>query len=101
MTTQPDWWGPHADAFLPRHVPHGLPVTSLPLGDSLEERPPAPEVGRFDQAMPVPPNAHCVFAAASYGFPEQRLLATPTVQTCIPCQERIEQEDGTGRGPTM
>ena len=35
------------------------------------------------------------------GIPEQRLLATPTVQTCIPCQERIEQEQGTGRGPTM
>lgn len=35
------------------------------------------------------------------GIPEARLLATPTVQTCIPCQERIEQEDGTGRGPTM
>jgi DnaK suppressor protein len=34
-------------------------------------------------------------------IPEQRLLATPTVQTCVPCQERIEQEDGTGRGPTM
>jgi len=34
-------------------------------------------------------------------IPEQRLLATPTVQTCIPCQERIEQEEGTGRGPTM
>lgn len=34
-------------------------------------------------------------------IPEERLLATPTVQTCIPCQERIEQEQGTGRGPTM
>ena len=34
-------------------------------------------------------------------IPEQRLLATPTVQTCVPCQERIEQEEGTGRGPTM
>jgi len=77
-TTQerrPDWWGTYADALLPRHVPHGLPVTSLPLGDSLEERPPAPEVGRFDVAMPPPPNAHCVFAASTYGFPEQRLLA--------------------------
>src|SRR4051812_5873589 len=30
----PDWWGPHADQLLPRHVPHGLAVTSLPLGDS-------------------------------------------------------------------
>ncbi|MGJ9417615.1 TraR/DksA family transcriptional regulator [Massilia sp. CMS3.1] len=34
-------------------------------------------------------------------IPEQRLLATPTVQTCVPCQERIEKEEGTGRGPTM
>ena len=32
---------------------------------------------------------------------EQRLLATPTVQTCIACQERIEQQDRSGRGPTM
>ena len=72
---QVDWWGPQADQLLPRHVPHGLPVTSLPLGDSLEERPAAPTVGRFDVAMPVPPNAHCVFAAAHYGFPEARLLA--------------------------
>src|SRR5437763_812253 len=71
----PDWWGPYADQALPRHVPHGLPVTSLALGDSLEERPAAPETGRFDAAMPAPPNAHCVFAAAGYGFPEQRLLA--------------------------
>lgn len=71
----PDWWGPYADALLPRHVPHGLPVTALALGDSLEERPAAPAVGRFDDAMPTPPNAHCVFAAAGYGFPEQRLLA--------------------------
>jgi hypothetical protein len=71
----PDWWGPYADQALPRHVPHGLPVTSLALGDSLEERPAAPEIGRSDAAMPAPPNAHCVFAAASFGFPEQRLLA--------------------------
>jgi hypothetical protein len=71
----PGWWGPHADQMLPRHVPHGLPVTSLPLGDSLEERPAAPAVGRHDVAMPVPPNAHCVFAASGYGFPVQRLLA--------------------------
>jgi hypothetical protein len=72
---RPDWWGAYADASLPRHVPHGLPVTSLALGDSLEERPPAPEVGRFDVAMPPPPNAHCVFAVSTFGFPEQRLLA--------------------------
>jgi hypothetical protein len=46
--TPPDWWGAWADPLLPRHVPHGLPVTSLALGDSLEERPAAPAVGRFD-----------------------------------------------------
>jgi DnaK suppressor protein len=34
-------------------------------------------------------------------IPEARLLATPTVQTCVQCQERIEQEQGSGRGPTM
>jgi hypothetical protein len=78
--TQPDWWGPHADQLLPRHVPHGLPVTSLPLGDSLEERPAAPAVGRHDVSMPVPPNAHCVFAASGYGFPVQRLLALATTR---------------------
>jgi hypothetical protein len=72
---QPDWWGPWSDQFLPRHVPHGLPVTSLALGDSLEERPAAPAPGRFECSMPVPPNAQCVFAAAGYGFPTQRLLA--------------------------
>ncbi|MFC3459413.1 hypothetical protein [Massilia haematophila] len=72
---QPDWWGTAGDQALPRHVPHGLPVTSLPLGDSLEERPPLPAVGRAELAMPVPPNAHCVFAASTWGFPEPRLLA--------------------------
>jgi DnaK suppressor protein len=34
-------------------------------------------------------------------IPDARLLATPTVRTCIPCQERIEKEQHTGRGPTM
>jgi DnaK suppressor protein len=34
-------------------------------------------------------------------IPEERLLATPTVQTCIVCQARIEKEQGAGRGPTM
>lgn len=34
-------------------------------------------------------------------IPEARLLATPTVQTCVQCQERIEKEQRTGRGPTM
>lgn len=73
--TRPDWWGAWADPLLPRHVPHGLPVTALALGDSLEARPAAPAVGRADAALPAPPNAHCVFAAARFGFPEQRLLA--------------------------
>lgn len=72
---QPDWWGTAGDQALPRHVPHGLPVTSLPLGDSLEERPAMPAIGRAELAMPVPPNAHCVFAASTWGFPEPRLLA--------------------------
>jgi hypothetical protein len=75
LKTQPDWWGPCADQFLPRHVPLGLPVTSLALGDSLEQRPAAPSVGRFESSLPAPPNAQCVFAAGSYGFPTQRLLA--------------------------
>ena len=34
-------------------------------------------------------------------IPDERLLATPTVQTCVACQERIEKEQGTGRGPSM
>jgi DnaK suppressor protein len=34
-------------------------------------------------------------------IPEERLLATPTVSTCIVCQDRIEKEAHTGRGPTM
>ena len=42
-----------------------------------------------------------ICASCGCEIPEQRLLATPTVQTCIACQERIEQEQGGGRGPTM
>lgn len=34
-------------------------------------------------------------------IPEERLLATPTVQTCVPCQEQIEKGGDTGRGPSM
>ncbi len=75
VSRRPDWWGPWSDEFLPRHVPHGLPVTSTPLGDYLEERPAAPAVGRADLTMPVPPNAQCVFAAGAFGFPAQRLIA--------------------------
>jgi hypothetical protein len=83
IKTQPDWWGPWSDQFLPRHVPHGLPVTSLALGDSLEERPAAPDVGRFEVSMPVPPNAQCVFAAGAFGFPVQRLLALATTRNVL------------------
>jgi DnaK suppressor protein len=32
---------------------------------------------------------------------EARLMATPTVQTCIGCQEEIEKGQHTGRGPSM
>jgi DnaK suppressor protein len=32
---------------------------------------------------------------------EERLLATPTVETCIDCQYAIEKEQRRGRGPTM
>jgi DnaK suppressor protein len=34
-------------------------------------------------------------------IPEDRLVATPTVQTCIACQEQIEKAQHTGRGPSM
>jgi len=72
---QADWWGAALDPFLPRQLPHGLPVTRVALGDSLELRPAAPEVGRAELSMAPPPNAHCVFAAATFGFAEQRLVA--------------------------
>jgi RNA polymerase-binding transcription factor DksA len=42
-----------------------------------------------------------ICASCGREIPEARLLATPTVQTCMQCQERIEKEHGTGRGPTM
>jgi RNA polymerase-binding protein DksA len=32
---------------------------------------------------------------------EARLLATPTVQTCIDCQNEIEHERHSGRGPSL
>lgn len=91
VTPQPEWWGPCNDQFLPRHVPHGLPVTSLPLGDSLEERPAAPAIGRADLTMPVPPNAQCVFAAAGYGFGEQRLLALATTRNVLQYWDPLAQ----------
>lgn len=34
-------------------------------------------------------------------IPEDRLLATPTVRLCIGCQEQLEQDTHTGRGPSM
>lgn len=40
-------------------------------------------------------------ASCGCEIPEQRLLATPTVRTCVPCQEAIEKEERTVRGPTM
>jgi RNA polymerase-binding protein DksA len=48
-------------------------------------------------------------AAGGYGIciecgreiPEQRLVATPTVQTCIQCQEMLEKENRTGAGPAI
>ncbi len=71
----PDWWGPCVDRALPRHVPHGVPVTSIALAASLEQRAPEPAVGRAERRLPRPPNAHVVFAAAHFGFASQRLLA--------------------------
>jgi RNA polymerase-binding protein DksA len=34
-------------------------------------------------------------------IPEARLLATPTVRLCIECQEQLEKDRHTGRGPSM
>jgi len=34
-------------------------------------------------------------------IPDDRLLATPTVRLCIGCQEQLEQDTHTGRGPSM
>lgn len=78
---RPAWWGATSQALpahvspLPRHVPHGLPVTAMALAAALEARPPEPAVGRAELHLPVPPNALCVFAAARFGFAAQRLLA--------------------------
>lgn len=71
----PDWWGPCSDPALPKHVPHGMPVTTLPLASSIERRPAAPAVGTSERAIARPPNAHVVFAAARFGFSCQRLIA--------------------------
>jgi RNA polymerase-binding transcription factor DksA len=34
-------------------------------------------------------------------IPDERLLAMPTAQTCMPCQQRIEAENRSPHGPTM
>jgi DnaK suppressor protein len=34
-------------------------------------------------------------------IPEERLLATPTVDKCIDCQALAERQDRTGPGPSM
>ena len=34
-------------------------------------------------------------------IPDARLLATPTVRLCIACQEQLEKDKHTGRGPSM
>jgi hypothetical protein len=81
---QPEWWSTGGDPGLPKHVPQGLPVTSLPLAAGIEPAsvtgmeevaPSAALAGRPDLTMPAPPNSPCVFAAASFGFAAQRLLA--------------------------
>lgn len=76
----PAWWdatsaSPPSNFPLPKYVPHGLPVTALPLAQVLETRPAEPAVGKADVRMPKPPNVPCVFAAANFGFKAQRLLA--------------------------
>jgi RNA polymerase-binding transcription factor DksA len=52
-------------------------------------------IGRLDSG------AIGICVSCGRDIPEARLLATPTVQTCIACQERIEKEQRTGRGPSM
>lgn len=34
-------------------------------------------------------------------IPEARLLATPTVRTCMGCQESLEHDQHGGRGPSL
>ncbi len=77
----PQWWDatsaatPDRRHSLPKHVPHGLPITALPLAQALETRPSEPSVGQVERKLPKPPNLPCVFAAANFGFASQRLLA--------------------------
>ena len=39
--------------------------------------------------------------ACGQDIPEDRLLATPTARLCIACQEQLEKDRHTGRGPSM
>jgi hypothetical protein len=70
-----DWWGPCNDLHQPDHVPHGLPITTLPLAASIEQREALPAIGTADRRMPRPPNPQVAFAAARFGFGSQRLVA--------------------------
>ncbi|WP_317204335.1 hypothetical protein [Janthinobacterium sp.] len=77
----PAWWGasnaalPDGAAPLPKYVPQGLAISALPLARALETRKAEPFVGQTERRLPKPPNVPCVFAAADFGFAEQRLLA--------------------------
>ncbi|HZX26897.1 MAG TPA: hypothetical protein VFF16_07510 [Telluria sp.] len=67
-----DWFGAAGDPFLPRHVPQGLSVTSLPLAAALEAR---AGPARPDLTLPAPPNAGSVYLSGHFGYPVPRLLA--------------------------
>ena len=103
------WWGatsanlPAAAHPLPRHVPHGLPQTALPLARALEARAPEPHVGQPDRRMHAPPNARCVFVAANFGFAAQCLLALANTRNVLQYWDApgrrwhvFEPEEGTG-----
>lgn len=78
-----DWWGPYNDPQQPLHVPHGLPVTGMPLAGPVESRPAEPEVGVADRRMPRPPNPQAVFAAARFGFASSRLIALAYLRNAL------------------
>jgi RNA polymerase-binding protein DksA len=52
-------------------------------------------LGRLDAG------AYGICVSCGVEIPEDRLVATPTVQTCLACQEQIEKAQHTGRGPSM
>ncbi len=85
----PTWWGPCIDSQLPQHVPHGLPVTCLPIAAAIESRPPEPEIGQADRRMPSPPNAQVVFAASHFGFASVRLIALAYLRNVLQYWEPI------------